>query len=147
MSDDPRCGPARILVVDDEPDVREMLRVVLSTEGYEVVAVEGGLEALSAAHGSRFDLVTMDLRMPEMGGREVLGQLRALDPDIPVLVVSGFTTPEESAACLALGAVAVVRKPLDLVRLLALVEHALARRRAACGRGQVRLTPPSTDKI
>jgi two-component system response regulator HydG len=131
MSDDGRGGRARILVVDDEPDVREMMCTLLAAEGYEVVAVEGGLQALSAAQRTRFDLVTMDLRMPGMGGREALSRLRALDPAIQVLVVSGYATPEESEACMALGAYAVVRKPLDILRLLVLVEHALARRRAA----------------
>jgi CheY-like chemotaxis protein len=136
MSDDLRGGRARILVVDDEPDVREMMCAVLADEGYQVVAVEGGLQALLAAQRTRFDLATMDLRMPGMGGREALRELRALDPEIQVLVVSGYATPEESEACMALGAYAVVRKPVDLDRLLALVEHALARRRAACGRGR-----------
>jgi CheY-like chemotaxis protein len=127
MKNDGRGGRARILVVDDEPDVREMMCTVLAAEGYEVVAVEDGLQALSAAQRTRFDLVTMDLRMPGMGGRETLSRLRALDPVIQVLVVSGYATPEDSEACIALGAHAVVRKPLDLPRLLGFVEHALAR--------------------
>jgi DNA-binding NtrC family response regulator len=126
-------GPAHILVVDDEPDMCEMMLTVLAQDGYEVVAAQDGHNALAAAQRVRFDLATIDLRMPGMGGRELLSELRSLDPDIQVLVISGYATPEESAECMALGALAVVGKPFDLDRLLTLVQQGLSRRYAASG--------------
>jgi DNA-binding NtrC family response regulator len=120
-------GRASVLVVDDEPDIREMLCSLLDDEGYEAIGVEGGVEALSAARRRRFDLAMIDLRMPGMSGRELLSALRVLDPNTRVLVVSAYATREESEACMALGALAVVSKPVDVERLVTLVDQALGR--------------------
>jgi CheY-like chemotaxis protein len=116
----------RVLVVDDEPDVREMLEAVLGGEGYQVTTVPDGETALAAARSTRFDLATMDLRMPGMSGREALAALREIDPQLPVLVISGYATPEEATACLALGAIAVVSKPFGVASLLERIDRALA---------------------
>lgn len=118
-----------VLVVDDEEDLRGALADLLAKEGYAVSTAASGREAVSLAHGRPFDLVTMDLRMPGMGGVEALAELRRLHPHMPVLVLSGYTTPEDAAACLALGALEIIAKPFDFDQLLAAVGEAIRRGR------------------
>lgn len=125
----------RVLVVDDEEDVREMMASILSDVGYVVTTVADGAAALAAVKRDPFALATLDLRMPGMSGRETLVGLRAIAPDMPVVVVSGHVTPAEAQACVAHGAFAIVRKPFSLKVLLATVERAEAQRRT-------RDTPP-----
>jgi CheY-like chemotaxis protein len=118
--------PLRVLVVDDEADVRDMIVDVLEIEGYEVVTAADGGSALEAVRSAPVDLVTLDLRMPGMDSKEALAELRRMNPGAPVIVISGYASPEEAEACLALGAFAVVRKPFALTDLLDVLAQALA---------------------
>ena len=83
-----------------------------------------GAAAVRAVRSGRFALATMDLRMPGMTGRQTLALLRQLAPEIAVVVVSGYVTPAESNACLALGAVAIVHKPFEVESLLRVLRRA-----------------------
>ena len=99
-----------ILVVDDEPNVRFLVRVTLERAGYEVVEASHGAAALEQARGSRPDLVITDLMMPVMSGRELIQQLRS-DPEttsIPILILSANGRLDRGKADAALG------KPFDL---------------------------------
>ena len=81
----------RILLVEDDPSVRELLKVLLESEGYEIVEAKDGLEGLLKAEFVKPDLMILDLMMPDVDGERVLNQLRS-DPElgtIPVLIVSG----------------------------------------------------------
>lgn len=122
MSDGGRA--ARLLVVDDEQDVREMMSAVLSFQGYEVTAVADGAAALAAAQSERFNLATIDLRMPGLSGRETLAALRRVAPRTAAIVVSGYVTTDEARACRALGAFAVVAKPFNVDALVRILELA-----------------------
>src|SRR5665213_2657397 len=99
-------GPARLLVVDDIPDNRELLRRRLERLGYEVAEADGGLAALELIGREAFDLILLDVMMPEMDGLEVLRRLRQVhSPDaLPVIMVTAKTTAEDMVAALELGA-------------------------------------------
>jgi len=115
-----------ILVVDDEPNIRFLLRVTLEGAGYEVVEAQHGVVALERAQESRPDLVVTDLMMPLMGGRELIERLRS-DPEtasIPILVLSA------NSGLLAGDADRAMAKPFDPETLLEHV-HILSGKEAA----------------
>jgi CheY-like chemotaxis protein len=102
-----------------------------------VTAAADGFEALRAASARRYDVATMDLRMPGMHGREALAALRRIDPTLPVVVLSAYASPADVEECLALGAAAVAHKPITVTALLHLLEEA---RRA--DEDEVAIDPP-----
>jgi nitrogen-specific signal transduction histidine kinase/ActR/RegA family two-component response regulator len=108
-----------ILVVDDEPAFREMIRLVLEEEGHRTHLASGGFEALKRlrADFADFDLVILDLRMPGVDGLGVLEELRELAPDLPVLVATGYASDEEKAKALATGARRILQKPYRVADL------------------------------
>ncbi|HVI74557.1 MAG TPA: response regulator [Anaeromyxobacteraceae bacterium] len=116
----------RALVVDDEEDVREMVAIALRTEGYSVTAVRDGATAVRTVRTAPFDVVTLDFRMPGMGGLETLSELKKTAPRLPVIIVSGYVASAEVRTCHALGAFAVIRKPFELEDLLAVLHRARA---------------------
>jgi two-component system, NtrC family, nitrogen regulation response regulator NtrX len=118
-----------ILVVDDEPGVRSSLQGILGDEGYVVDVVESGEAALQALDGRRYDLVLLDVWLPGMDGLEVLGKIRTLDADLPVLVISGHGSIETAVKAVRMGAVDFVEKPLALEKTLVVVRNALRQRR------------------
>ncbi len=118
-----------ILVVDDEPGVRSSLRGILGDEGYVVDAVESGEAALLALDARRYELVLLDVWLPGMDGLEVLGKIRTLDADLPVVVISGHGSIETAVKAVRMGAVDFVEKPLALEKTLVVVRNALRQRR------------------
>jgi len=124
-------GAARLLVVDDNPANRDLLTRRLQRQGHRVDAVEGGREALDALRGAEFDLVLLDITMPEMDGYEVLARLKADErlTHIPVVMVSALDEIESVVRCLGLGADDYLTKPFDPVLLRARVDSSLAKKR------------------
>lgn len=117
----------KILVIDDSPDALAVVQVRLAKEGVQVVCAEGGLAGLDAARSEKPDLILLDLDMPDLSGFEVCRALKA-DPElcmIPVLFLSGSSTPEDKVKGLDLGAVDYVTKPFDAFELRARVRAAL----------------------
>jgi PAS domain S-box-containing protein len=102
-----------ILVVDDEPAFREMIRLILEEDGHEVLLAANGIEALKTlrADYQKLGLVILDLRMPGLDGLGVLKELRELAPHLPVLVTTGYASDEEKKEALAQGAQRVLEKP------------------------------------
>jgi CheY-like chemotaxis protein len=117
---------ARVLVVDDEADVREVLAEVLCEAGLEACTAADGAAALELARRIDFDVVTMDLRMPGMSGLETLAALRRIDANVRIVVVSGWLAKSDLRQCEALGAFDVVAKPFDLDQLVEVVRAAAA---------------------
>jgi CheY-like chemotaxis protein len=118
-----------VLIVEDDPDTREMLTMLLSTEGFHAVAAEDGLEALHLLRTVRHRaphvpcLVLLDLKMPRLGGGE-FRRAQLGDPtvaSVPVAVMSGASDAEQRAQ--ALGAVATLTKPIDFDMLLEVVRR------------------------
>jgi len=104
---------ARVLVVDDEPDAIDLLREFLTTKGYEVLAASNGEEALRKVKEDRPHLILLDVRMPKMSGLEVLGQVREIDREVGVIMVSAVNEEETGRKALKMGAFDYITKPLD----------------------------------
>jgi len=117
----------RILVVDDEAPVREVLTEYFATEGYAVEAATSGLEALSAVSGGRADLVLLDVRMPGLDGVQVLRRIRELTDSVPVIMVTANEDVSLARKTLMLGAFDYVAKPFDFDYLDRAVAAGLAR--------------------
>jgi CheY-like chemotaxis protein len=114
-----------VLVIEDEEDFRDTLQFVLGREGLEVTSVGTGAAAVAAARGRRFDLVITDLRMPGMSGTDTIAALKDIDPDVPVIVATGYATDEISEVCRARGVGHFLRKPFDLHDFITLVLRVL----------------------
>jgi DNA-binding NtrC family response regulator len=118
----------RILVVDDEQDNCDYLKLVLNREGYEVVALTDPTLTVETLRGSDFHLVVLDMMMPQMSGTEVLEQIRKIDSDIAVIVATAYPTVDTAVASLKAAASDYVRKPLDPDAFLEAVRSALAKK-------------------
>ncbi|GAB4247046.1 sigma-54-dependent transcriptional regulator [Deferrisoma sp.] len=124
---------ASILIVDDEAFLRDQLGRILGEEGYAVEGVGTGAEALAAFEAEPPDLVLLDLNLPDLHGIEVLRELKARDPDLLVIVITGYGSVESAVESLKLGAYDYVKKPFkaDAIKLivrLALETQTLRRR-------------------
>jgi|SRR5262245_7755132 len=106
--------PGKVLVVDDEPEVRQVLQEFLSSRGYEVTAASGGVEALAFVESEKPDLVLLDVAMPDMDGVETLRRIVAINPGLAVIMVTANANIGVTSKLLALGAVDYVPKPFDL---------------------------------
>ena len=108
---------AKILVIDDEEGIRGLLDTLLSRKGYEVVLASSGQKGLELFHRERPDVVVLDLKMPQMNGLTVLKELRRMDSQRPVVVLTGAGTPEMEQQVYALGVTEFVEKEFSLHRL------------------------------
>jgi CheY-like chemotaxis protein len=107
-------GLGKVLVVDDEPEIRQILVEFLSRRGYDVSMASGGAEAVAVVRTSRPDLVLLDVAMPEMDGVETLRRIVAIQPALSVIMVTANADIGTTSRLLALGAVDYVPKPIDL---------------------------------
>ncbi len=105
-----------MLVVEDTPDIRELLDEILSSEGYDVSVAEDGTEAMNMLRTSEFELVLLDLMMPGVTGLEVLALLQTFEHAPPVVAMSAFERFRQEAT--NLGAKTFLYKPIDVDRLL-----------------------------
>jgi two-component system nitrogen regulation response regulator NtrX len=119
----------RILVVDDEPGVRSALRAILRDEGYSVVTVASGEEAIEAFGTEAFDAVLLDVWLPGIDGLETLVRLREQRHDAEVVLISGHGNIETAVRATKLGAFDFVEKPLSLEKTLLVLRNALRQRR------------------
>ena len=117
----------RLLIVDDEPGVRDAIRQVLEFEGYQVRGVGSGGEALTVYPGFRPHLVFLDVKMAGLDGLETLSRLRELDPQAQVVMISGHGTVATAVQATQQGAFDFLEKPLDTDRLLVTIRNALDR--------------------
>ena len=106
--------PKKILVVDDEPDVRQLMEHFLTERGYEVRIAENGRLGLLALDTFTPDVVLLDMHMPEMDGLETLKRIAARAPSLPVIMVTVNDDVETTAGLLQLGAADYVPKPFNL---------------------------------
>lgn len=103
----------RILVVDDEPEVRDLLRRFFVRKKYDVLTAESGAECLATLDRDPVDAVLLDVAMPGMSGMEVLSKIHATRPDLPVVMVTGMTDEALAKETLARGAFDYVMKPMN----------------------------------
>jgi DNA-binding NtrC family response regulator len=130
----------RVLIVDDEKNIREMIRLALETAGYEVGEAASGLEAFAIIGGDdSWDAVLLDQKMPGMVGTEVLSRLKVMVPDAPVIMMTAYASVDLAVEAMKLGATDFVRKPMtpELLRnaLTAALAKAAESRRLTTGTG------------
>jgi two-component system KDP operon response regulator KdpE len=116
----------RILVVDDEPQIRRVLRTTLSAHGYEVHDARTGDDALMAVRDQRFDLILLDMNMPGLGGLETCRSIRA-SSEVAIIMLTVRDTEKDKVAALDAGADDYVTKPFSMPELLARIRAALRR--------------------
>ncbi len=122
-------SPERILVVDDEDAIREVVATLLEAKGYECVMAANGLEALGQLHAHPPDLVLSDVVMPEMDGMELLGRIRARDESVPVVMVTAMHDISIALEAIRRGAYDYILKPFERDQLYHAVHRALEHRR------------------
>ncbi len=117
---------SRILVVDDEEALRTVLSTELTSEGYEVSTAADGGEAIDLVKDNNYDLVLLDIKMPNVDGFEVLKYVKENKPDMKVIMLTGFADLKNAIESKRLGAEDFVSKPYDLVDLLTTIERVLS---------------------
>ena len=123
----------KVLVVDDEPTIRLLIRAALERTAYELVEAVDGISALEVARRQRPDLILLDIALPQMSGLEVCRRLKA-DPATartPVLLLTGFVQPAQRQAGERAGAEGFIAKPFSPAALLAQIHESLQRAAAA----------------
>jgi len=122
-------GAPRILVVDDEEAIRDMIRDILLQRGYEVILARDGVEGLDLyrENWGRIDLVLLDMVMPRLGGLETFRRLLGMDRDARVLLCSGYSHNDPAQRAIKEGALGLLTKPYSMAELLAWVERTVGR--------------------
>ncbi|MEJ2285885.1 MAG: response regulator, partial [Desulfobacterales bacterium] len=115
----------KILVADDEASHRQMIEAVLAAEGYEVAQAEDGHAAIAAVEDRFYDLVIMDVRMPNVDGIQALQKIKQISPDIPVIIMTAYASVGSAVDALKSEAYDYLIKPLDIDELKILVAKAL----------------------
>jgi DNA-binding response OmpR family regulator len=135
----------RILVIEDDPSILRGLQLNLGMEGYVVRSASDGESGLLLARSERPDLVLVDVMLPRLGGLDVVREIRAADPDLPVLILSAKGQESDKVAGLQLGADDYLVKPFGLKELLARIDALLRRRRARGETGAARAVKRAGD--
>ncbi|MBN1356464.1 response regulator [bacterium] len=124
-STDREARPA-ILIVDDEVTVQDSLKIILNYQGYDVDLASSGKEGLECLGKKHFDLLVLDLKMPDMNGFDILTHVRNQYPQLKVILITGFGTLDIARQALAQGAMNYFDKPIDLNRFIQKVKKALS---------------------
>ena len=117
--------PYRILVVDDEASIRELLAKTLAIGEYEVDTLADGKTALERVRDGSYDLVFVDLKMPGMDGLMLTRQIKRIKPDLPVIIITGFSTEVSAIEAINLGVAGYLTKPFRVPQVLAAAAKAL----------------------
>ena len=123
--------PETVLVVEDDPSILRGLQMNLGLEGFRTICAHDGEEGLAMMRSHKPDLVLLDLMLPKLGGLDVIKELRAHDPDTPIIVLSAKDQEGDKVLALSLGADDYVTKPFSVVEVIARIRVALRRRRRA----------------
>jgi DNA-binding NtrC family response regulator len=120
--------PLRVLVIDDEASIRELLETVLQRDGYEVTTLEDPTQADETVRAGRFHLVLLDLMMPRQDGLETLQKIRKVDRDLAVVIITGYPSLETAVESMKLDALDYLRKPFTVDDLRTVVERVLKKK-------------------
>ena len=116
---------ASILIIDDERAIRNVLKEILTTEGYKVDEAVDGEEGLKKFTSGNYDLILCDIKMPKVDGIEFLQQANAINPDVPIIIISGHGNIETAVDAVKKGAYDYISKPPDLNRMLITIRNAM----------------------
>ena len=117
--------PRKILILDDEAEIRAELAEYLARKGYEVEQAGDGLEGLRKFEAAPADLVITDIKMPRLDGYEVIRRVREIDPDLPIIAITGHFSPGDLSKAKEAGATVTMKKPLGLRALAAELKRLL----------------------
>ena len=115
---------ARVLIVDDEEDIRKVLSAYLGRINYDVDTAENGQDAINKFYKGRYDLILSDLTMPSMDGLELLNKIREFDQDILFLMITGNPSVETAVNAIRIGAYDYIEKPVQLEEMKMKIERA-----------------------
>lgn len=113
----------KVLIVDDTKNIRSLLSACLELEGYQVGEANDGKEALDKLQSEEYDLVFLDIKLPEISGTEVLRKARALGIDTPVVIMTAFATVKNAVECTKLGAVQYLQKPFTAGKVRSVINE------------------------
>jgi len=119
---------AKILVIDDEQGIRDLLTFELGSCGYHVVTANDGIEGIEKVKKEKFDLVILDLKMPKLSGTETLKGIKKIDPPIEAIVATGYGTVETAVECMKMGTYDYIAKPFNINELTTLIEKVLEKK-------------------
>jgi len=119
----------KIMIVDDEPSVRESFKMILKIKDYEVETFPDGPTAIASLQKDKFDMAFVDYKLPGMDGLEVLKKIKEIDSNMEVCIVTAYATETSHANAITLGALEYLRKPFLMEEIYELVERGLRKRR------------------
>lgn len=120
--------PERVLLIDDEQDFLEVMSERMKNRDIDVTTATSAKDALGLAQDGGFDAIILDLQMPEMDGLQALEKLKAMNPDLQVILLTGHATIEKGVQAMKLGATDVMEKPADIQALTEKIKKAHAKK-------------------
>lgn len=118
----------KILIVDDDPSIRNMLAIVLKKSGYDVTGANNGKAGLDNLKKGAFDLVISDIKMPDISGIELLKKIKSINPEIPVIMITAYASANDAVEAMKLGAEDYITKPFNLDELKIIIDRAIYKR-------------------
>ncbi len=119
----------KILIVDDEPSMREFLEIMLTREGYKVASASDGRDALNMLNKQMYDLIVSDIQMPGMGGLELLKNIKDVSPDTEVIMITAYASTETAVEAMKEGAYDYITKPFKVDEIRLIIKKALEKKR------------------
>ncbi len=119
--------PARILIIDDDENIRKVLQTILEDEGYVTETAETAMKAIQKSEESFFNLALIDVRLPDMEGIELLTKLKQTKPKMRKIIVTGYPTLQNAIAAVNKDADGYVMKPFDVEKILATIKNQLTK--------------------
>jgi two-component system nitrogen regulation response regulator NtrX len=138
---------SRVLIIDDEPSIREILTEILKDEGYDVLDAEDGIKGLALCKTEVIDLILLDVWLPNMGGIDVLAELKKEYPEIEVVVISGHANIDMAVKAVKLGAFDFLEKPLSLEKVTTIIRNALQLRDLKTENKQLKNSITQNDRM
>jgi len=119
----------KILIVEDEKSMREVLKILLEGEGYEVTTASDGLEGISLIEKDIFDLIITDMKMPKADGFEVLKRIKEISPDTIVIMITAFGNTDTAIEAMKMGAYDYITKPFNIEEIRLIVRKAIEKKK------------------
>ncbi len=137
----------KILLVDDDDSLRDMLSIVLKKEGYDVVSLENAMLALKILKKRSFDLIISDIKMPGISGIKLLSKIKSINNEIPIIMITAYASTNDAVEAMKLGAEDYITKPFNLDELKIIIDKALYKKNIERENVELRLKLSKEDKF